>query len=181
MVAATDAQTEQIKALHTQTETILSQELESAAASIAEQSEATRALTAKEQQRTRIEVLEAVADAASGYDDALSIEAENISSRIVEGNENTRIQISKMVERNQEIMKQEISGLQRGLHQLELEIDKKVEELKEILTKINTTREGPKRNTLKKLGNSAAVVLMSLYKLHSALQVYRICPGSSGT
>ncbi len=121
-----------MKALHTQTETILLQEFESAASNLAEQSEIARALTAKEQQRTRTEVLNAVADAASGHDSAISTEAGIISARVKEENENARTQITEMVDRNQEIMKQEIQGLQRGLHQLQLEIDEKVEELKEI-------------------------------------------------
>lgn len=67
LVAATDAQTKQMKALHRQTETILTQEFGLVAANIAEQSETTRALTVKEQQKTRMEVLNAVAVAPSGY------------------------------------------------------------------------------------------------------------------
>lgn len=144
MVAATDAQTKQMRALHTQTETIVSREFESAAASLAEQSEVTRALTAKEQRKTRTEVLKAVADAASGYDDAISTEAKTLSIQI-EANEISRAQITEILDRNQKELKQEINGLRRGLRQLHLEIDSKTQELKEIVTKINTTREGPDR------------------------------------
>lgn len=46
-VAATDAQTKQMRALHTQTEMIVSREFESEAASLAEQSEVTHALTVR--------------------------------------------------------------------------------------------------------------------------------------
>lgn len=65
-----------------------------AAANSAEQSEATRALTAKEHQSTRAEVLNAVADVASGYDNTISTEADNISARIEEVDENARAQIT---------------------------------------------------------------------------------------
>ena len=68
-------------------------------------------------------------------------------------------------------MKQEINGLQRGLRQLQLEIDKKTEELKKVVIKMNNTREGPDRKLLKKVGNSATVVLISLHELFRALQV----------
>lgn len=89
LIATTDAQARHLRALHTQTETILTQEFESATTNLSEQSEKTRALTAKEQQRTRMEVLNAVADAASGYDDAISSNTKNVSARIEEANENT--------------------------------------------------------------------------------------------
>ncbi|KAF6226297.1 hypothetical protein HO133_009163 [Letharia lupina] len=94
LVAATGSQTRQMRALHTQTETILSQEFKSAAANSVKQSEGTRALTAKEHQSTRAEVHNAVADVASRYDNAISTEADNISARIEEVDENTRAQIT---------------------------------------------------------------------------------------
>ena len=78
-------------------------------------------------------------------------------------------------------MKQEIHGLQRGLRQLQLEIDRKTEELKNIVLKINSTREGPDRKLLKEIGNSAAVVLMSLHELYKALQVRATCHRDFGT
>ena len=171
LIATTDAQTRKLRALHTRTETILNHEFESATANLVEQSEATRALAAKEQERSRTEVINAIANATSGYDSALSTNAEGIFGQIEEANENTRAQITEILDRNQEIMKQEINGLQRGLCQLQLEIDRKVEELKEIVIKINTTREGPDRMLLREMGNSATVVLMSLHELYKALEV----------
>ena len=111
LIAAADAQTKQVRALHTQTETILSQEFESAAENLAEQSETTRTFTAKEQERSRTEVLNAITDATYGYDDALSTETENILAQIEEARENTRAQITELLDRNQETMKQEINGL----------------------------------------------------------------------
>ena len=141
---------------------------------MAEQSETTRRLTANEQRETRANVLKAVADATSGYNDAVSTQAEDICTRIEQANDNTRAQISKVLEKNQETMRQEINGLQRGLHQLQLEIDRKTEELKEIIIKVNTTREGPDRKKLREMGNSATVVLMSLRELYKALEVFAI-------
>ncbi|KAF6226296.1 hypothetical protein HO133_009162 [Letharia lupina] len=67
-------------------------------------------------------------------------------------------------------MKQEINGLQRGLRQLQLEIDREEEEFKEIVIKINTTREGPHRKLLRELGDSTTVVQMSLHDLNEALE-----------
>ena len=178
LISITDAQTLQLRALHTRTETILNHEFESVTAILVEQIEATRTLAAKEQDRSRTEVLDAIANATSGYDSALSIKAEDISCQIGEANENTRAQITEILDRNQEIMKQEINGLQRGLRQLQLEIDRKAEDLKEIIIKINTTREGSDRTLLREMGNSATVVLMSLHELYKALEVLRAPFGS---
>ena len=175
LLATTNGQTRQLRALHAQTEMILNREFESAAVNLSEQSRTTRALTTKEHERSRTDVLNAIADAASGYDDALSTEAENISACIEEANQTTRAQITKTLNRNQDIMKQEIYGLQRGLRQLQLEIDRKAEELKEIVLKINTTREGADRKLLRTMGNSATVVLMSLHELYKALEVSAVC------
>ena len=172
VVTTTDGQTRQLMELHAQTEGMVIHEFESAASHLVKQSETTRTLTAKEHEKTRTEVLSAIADAASGCGDTVSREAENMSARIEEANEDTRFQIAGILERNHETMKQEISELQRGLRQLQLEIDKKTEELKSIIIKMNTTREGPDRKLLKEIGNSASVVLMSLYELYTALQVF---------
>lgn len=149
----------------------MSREFKSATVNLVEQSRATRTLTANEHEKSRNETLNAIAHAASGHDDALSTEAEHISARIEAASENTRAQITETMDRNQAIMKQQITGLQRGLRQLELEIDRKTEELKEIVLKINNTREGPDRKCLQGMGNSATVVLMSLLELYKALQV----------
>ena len=177
LVATTDEQTRQLRALHAQTERMLDHEFETAAVNLVEQSKTTLTLTTKEQERSRFEVLNAIADAASGYDDALSTESGKISARIEEANENNRAQIIKL----QEAMKQDIDGLQRGLHQLQLKIDRKAEELKEIVFKISATREGPDRKLLKEKGNSAMVVLMSLHELYKALQVHATCLSSLET
>ena len=176
LLVTTDAQTRQLSALHAQKESTLNREFKSAAVNLAEQSRATRTFTANEHEKSRTETLNAIADAASGHDDTLSTEAENISARIEAASETTRAQITETMDRNQEILKQQIIGLQRGLRQLQLEIDRKTEELKEIVLKINTTREGPDRKWLKEIGNSATVVLMSLRELYKALQVRTTCP-----
>lgn len=68
--------------MHTQTETMFSPEFGPAAANLAEQSEATCAPIAKEQQRTRTEILAAVANAASGYEDAITKEADTMSHQL---------------------------------------------------------------------------------------------------
>ena len=149
----------------------MSREFKSATVNLVEQSRATRTLTANEHEKSRSETLNAIAHAASGHDEALSTEAEHISARIEAASENTRAQITETMDRNQAILKQQITGLQRGLRQLELEIDRKTEELKEIVLKINNTREGPDRKWLQRMGNSATVVLMSLLELYKALQV----------
>lgn len=175
LLATTNGQTRQLRALHAQTEMILNHEFESAAVNLSEQSRTTRALTTKEHERSRTDVLNAIADAASGYDDALSTEAENISACIEEANQTTRAQITETLNRNRDIMKQDIYGLERGLLQLKLEIDRKAEELKEIVLKINTTREGADRKLLRTMGNSATVVLMSLHELYKALEVSAVC------
>ena len=174
LVTATDGQTEELNELHQKTEVILSREFESAAANLAAQSETTRTLATNEQRETRADVLNAIADVTSSYNDAISIQVEKISARIEQGNEKAQAQISKVLEKNQETMRQDINGLQRGLHQLQLEIDRKTEELKEIIIKVNTTREGPDRNKFREMGDSATVVLMSLRELYKTLDWVRV-------
>lgn len=176
LLATTDAQTRQLSALHAQNESILDREFKSATVNLVEQSQATRTVTANEHEKSRTETLNAIADAAYGYDDALSTEAGNICARIEVANESTQAQITETMDKNQAIMKQEIIGLQRGLRRLQLEIDGKTEELKEIMLKIDTTPEGPHRKLLRKMGTSATVVLMSLIELYKALQVRATCP-----
>ena len=176
LLVTTDAQTRQLSALHAQNESTLNREFKSAAVNLAEQSRATRTLTANEHEKSRTETLNAIADAASGHNDNLSTEAENISARIEAASETTRAQITETMDRNQAIMEQQITGLQHGLRQIELELKRKTEVLKEIVLKIDTTREGPDRKRLKEMGNSATVVLMSLLELYKALQVRTTCP-----
>ena len=168
LIVIINKQTKQLRQSHAQSEEILHHNLESAVITIAEQSNATRILTTEEHERSWTNVLNAIADAASDSDHALSREAASITVRVEEANEISRVQISESLDRNQEIMKQEIKGLQRGLSQLQLEIDGKIEELKEIRIKIDTTD----RKALKKIGNSANAALMSLHELYRALQVF---------
>ena len=176
LLATTDAQTRQLSALHAQNESMLNHELESATVNLVEQIRATRTLMTNEHEKSRTQTLNAIADGASGFADALSTEAEKLSARIEAASEDTRAQITETMDRNQAIMKQQITGLQRGLRQLQLEIDMKTGELKEIMLRINNTREGPNRQCLKEIGASATVVLMSLLELYKALQVRATCP-----
>lgn len=88
----------------------------------------------------------------NGHDHALTSNTEKISARIGENVANTRAQLTGVLDANQEVMKQEISGLKRGLHLLQLVIDRKLEELKDFVIMINTTDDGPNRQSLKKKG-----------------------------
>lgn len=168
---AIEIQTEKCRVLQTQTRLQLAQDIETAAANLQGQNERTHSITTNEQQRTRTEVLTAIADMSSEYDHALCAQGEGLSAHIEKQNEYTRTQIVGKLDTNQEIMKQEIHGLQRGLYQLQIEIDRKVEELKELVVKINATREGPERHSLKERGNSATIIIMSLGELYKSLQV----------
>jgi len=152
----------------------LTQEIESAASKLEKQNERTVTLTVSGKRRSRAEILDAVSDAASGHAQELYTNVTNVSTRIGEENQATRAQVEDLVDVIQEVMKQEIHGLQQGLRQLEKEIDRKVDELKDLVIKINTTRKGLDRQFFRDKGNSVNVILMSLYELFKSLQVFGI-------
>ena len=105
------------------------------------------------------------------HDNTLSSESGKIKATIRDETASSSVHIAGLMETNQEVVKQQINDPQRGLQQLQTEIDRKVEELKDLVVKINTTREGPERQSLKERGNTANVTLISLYGLYQSLQV----------
>jgi hypothetical protein len=125
----------------------------------------------QEQQQSQCQVIDAIADAATMHNQTLSLGTENINDTIKKETGSTRVHIAGLVETNQEVMKNEINELKRGLQQLQSEIDRKLAELKDLVIKIDTTHEGPKRQLMKKRGNAATVTLISLYELYRNLQV----------
>lgn len=72
-----------------------------------------------------------------------------MSSEVREGHQHTRVEFTKKLDVNQEYIAHEITGLKRGLLQLELDIYRNFEELKNLVIKMNNTREGPDRQLLK--------------------------------
>lgn len=160
-----------MQSIRKQTQNIVTQEIDALASHLEQQNEGIRALTAEEGQQSRAQILDAVADAAIMHDNAFSSESGKIKATIRDETANSRAHIAGLMETNQEVVKQQINDLQRGLQQLQIEIDRKVEELKDLVVKINTTREGPERQSLKERGNTANVTLISLYGLYQSLQV----------
>ena len=173
VITASEVQRRELRTLHTRTQDVLRQEIESTTVLLEEQNERNRTIAANEDQKSRTEVLSAIAGAVCEQDRAISAEGQNVSTKVGEEHQHTRAEIAERLDMNQEFMTQEITGLKRGLRQLELEIDRKVEELKSLVIMINTTREGSDRQLLKAKGNSATVVLMSLHELYNSLKVFR--------
>ena len=170
---AVNNQTERMQILHTEAQKHLTEEIELVADILESQAQGSRAESTNEQHRTRIEVINAITQAASSHDRALHEDSQNISAIVSEENQSTRVVIGEKLDSNLQTMKQEIHSLQTGLQQLKLEIDKKTEELKELILEINTTRESPARRWLKQQGNSAHIYLTSLRELYTSLQVSR--------
>ena len=117
-VETAEEQTKRADKFHMQTQNILSKDIGLATTCLEAQDERSQALTTQEQRRSHTELLGTVADATSSHERVLSIGAGDISSRIEHDSEHTRTHIAGMLEINQEFMKQETTGLQRGLVQL---------------------------------------------------------------
>jgi hypothetical protein len=173
--ASIKEQAQETRLLQTQTQKTVAREINALANKLEQQVERTRARTTDEQQQqqqqSQFQVIDAIADAATMHNHALSLGTENISATIEKETASTRFHIAGLVEANQEVMKTEIHELKRGLQQLQSEIDRKHAELKDLVVKINTTHEGPKRQLMKNRGNAATVTLISLYELYGNLQV----------
>ena len=168
---AVNNQTERIQILHTDTKSHLTEEIELAAGNLETQAQKNHAESAQERNRTRVEIVNATAHAAASHDRSLGEESQNITAKVSEEHQSTRVEIGAKLDANQQVMQQEIHSLQNGLQQLKLEIDKKTEELKELIVKINTTSESPQRQWLKRQGNTVHIYLMSLFELYNSLQV----------
>jgi NADH dehydrogenase/NADH:ubiquinone oxidoreductase subunit G len=173
--ASIKEQAQETRLLQTQTQKTVAREINALTNKLEQQVERTRARTTDEQQQqqqqSQFQVIDAIADAATMHNHALSLGTENINATIEKETASTRVHIAGLVEANQEVMKTEINELKRGLQQLQSEIDRKHAELKDLVVKINTTQEGPKRQLMKKRGNAATVTLISLYELYGNLQV----------
>jgi hypothetical protein len=175
--ASIKEQAQETRLLQTQTQKTVAREINALANKLEQQVERTRARTTDEQQQqqqqqqSQFQIIDAIADAATMHNHALSLGTENINATIEKETACTRVHIAGLVEANQEVMKTEINELKRGLQQLQSEIDRKHAELKDLVVKINTTHEGPKRQLMKKRGNAATVTLISLYELYGNLQV----------
>ena len=94
-----------------------------------------------------------------------------IPARVDDGHEENCARIFDKLEINHDVMKQKIHGLQHSLQRLQLEIEQKTNELKDLVAKIGATREGPERHLLKDRGNKFMFILMSLPELQKGLQV----------
>lgn len=164
-----------MRAFHAKTQLTLTQEIGSAASKLEGQNERTLALTVSEQQRSQAEILAAITDANSAQSRESQTSIVKVFTRVKEENEGTRTQIVDLFDANQEVMEQRVRGLERGLRHLEKEINRRADELKDLVMKINTTREGPDRRLLRDKGNSVNVILMSLYELYASLQVIGSC------
>jgi hypothetical protein len=148
VITATEMQNIEIRTLHTRTQDVLKQEIETTTVLLKEQNEQHHTIVTNEGRESRTEVLDAIAGAVCEQDRAISAGGQKVSSEVREEHQHTRAEITKRLDVNQEHMAQEITGLKRGLRQLELDLDRNFEELKSLLIKMNNTREGPDRQLL---------------------------------
>ncbi|KAL6714010.1 hypothetical protein ACLMJK_008504 [Lecanora helva] len=171
---AIEGQAERVEILHAQTQHHINQDIASATRNLETQTEILHNKSISEEQKTRVEILDAISIAATTNDrslDELHQSNRDVSHSIIKENHNTQVAIVDKLDSNQEVMRHEIRGLQTGLEQLKLEIDRKTEELKVLVIKIGTTPEGPRRKSLRGQGNYLHTILMSLHELYDRLQV----------
>ena len=160
-----------IDGLRTDIQDTLSQEIDAATAKFEAHSQKNHSDNAVKQEQTRTQLLNVITGAASVNDRALYTNTNSLVLRVGRESENTRLEIGNRIAASHDVMKEEISRLQRNLYQLEVEMNTKVEELKELVIKINTTPEDPERQSLNIRGNLATIIIMSLRELYKSLQV----------
>ncbi|MCJ1261298.1 hypothetical protein MMC22_001162 [Lobaria immixta] len=181
VLASIQEQVQETRAFQGQAQKAVIQEIDALAKNLEKRSEETQS-TADERQKSQAKLLDAIADAAIVNDNALTLGTENINHRglqrrcgvtinatIKEETEDTRAHMTEIMHESQEVMKQQVHELQRGLQQLQSEIDRKLEDLKDLIVKINTTKEGPERQSMKMRGNAATIALFSLYELYRSI------------
>lgn len=156
------AQTDKIKSLHLETQRKVTEEVEGA-----------RVFVQMQHEQTKLEIVGAVDSAAVLHKDVVQLNALATASKIETQHELTRKNIVGTLERGHEIIKGDVAGLRRSLQQLQVEMDMRVKELKDIILQIDRTRRNEERQTLQKKGNSISVILMSLHVLYTELQVRR--------
>ena len=170
IVKAIDQHAEDSQSLQMERHLAMSQQIDALANTISQQDEQVRARTIS-QKVAHVELLEAIDHATATNTDGILDASESVHIAVTDENANTRAVITDLVQSNHEVMKQEIHELQHGLQRLQVEIDRKVDELKDLVLKINSTAEGAERRLLRKRGNTVTVTLMSLYELYRSLQV----------
>ena len=117
------------------------------------------------------ELLDAIEQATATNTDGILNASESVHNIVKDENADTRAAMTDLAQLNHEIMKEEINELQHGLQKLQVEIGRKVDELKDLVLKIDSTAEGAERRLLRKRGNTVTVTLMSLNELYGSLQV----------
>lgn len=174
VLASIQEQVQETRAFQGQAQKAVIQEIDALAKNLEKRSEETQS-TADERQKSQAKLLDAIADAAIVNDHALTLGTENINATIKEETEDTRAHMTEIMHESQEVMKKQVHELQQGLQQLQSEIDRKIEDLKDLVVKINTTKEGPERQSMKMRGNAANIALLSLYELYRSINVCLDC------
>ena len=141
----------------------------------ARDSERMHSLVAQEQHRSHHEVLDALSEQTIEQNRQLSAITDGCSAANLREHASTRDLITDKLNKSQEVMRQEIEGLEQGLSRLQQEIYEKLDELKRLVVKINTTAEGPRREAMKESSTSVTMALMSLHELYDSLQVKMNC------
>ena len=160
IVKAIDQHAGDSQTLHLEGQLAMSQQIDALANTISQYNEQAQAITIN-QKAVHLELLDAVEDGtATNTNDILNV-SESVHIAVKDTNADTRAAITDLVQSNHEVMKQEFNELQHGLQKLHIEISRKVDELKDLVLKIDSTAEGAERRLLRKRGNTVTVTLMS--------------------
>ena len=170
IIKAIDQHAGDSQTLHLERELAMSQHIDALVDTISQHNEQARAGTVT-QKAVHVELLDAIGHATATNAEDILVASESVHTVVKSANADTRAAIIDLVQSNNGAMKQEINELQHGLQKLQIEISRKVDELKDLVLKINSTAEGAERRLLRKRGNTVTVTLMSLYELYGSLQV----------
>ncbi|KAL8795924.1 MAG: hypothetical protein Q9195_001668 [Heterodermia aff. obscurata] len=169
IIKAIDKHAGDSQKLHLERQIAMSQQIDALANTVSQHNEQAQANKAS-QRAAHVELIGAIEHATASNADSILNANESVHMALKDENLDTRVAIRDIARSNNEAMKQEISELQHGLQKLQIEIGKKVDELKDLVLKINSAAEGAERRLLRKRGNTVTVTLMSLYELYRSLQ-----------
>ncbi len=133
-----------------------------------------QAMAALQQEDYRIDIAALIQSAALENAKIAQHAASSNNEAVVEQYHTTRQEIATHLEHSQETLTEDVANLQESLQSLHIEIERRTDELKELILSTSRTKKESKRKALQKRGESVTVIIMSLRAFSAELQVSTI-------
>src|ERR1700722_12036067 len=97
--------------------------------------------------------------------------AQCTDARVTQQHELTRAEILAVLNSNQASLTEDVSGLQRSIKQLEIEMQRRTEELTDLIRQTHLARRQAERRALTERGSAVTVIIVSMENLATELKV----------